>query len=224
MRPTTDVNPSAGERPCVTSVNVGAVREITWHGRPVTTGIWKSSVGARAVMLRGVNLDGDDQADRALHGGRDKAVYAYAEEDYAYWRDEEGVDTSPGLFGENLTLRGLELRDAVVGERWRVGTALLEVAQPRLPCFKLGIRMADAEFPRRFLQAGRPGAYLRIIEEGELRARDTIDVVERPAHAVTLRRMADAVTHPERAAGLLAAPQLPEHWRRLALRSAAHDA
>jgi len=206
----------AQQAPNIVSVNVGPIREVGWRGTTVRTGIWKEPVGARAVALRGVNLDGDDQADRRVHGGADKAVYAYAEEDYRYWADEEGVRTQPGLFGENLTTRGMELRSAVVGERWRIGSALLEVAQPRLPCFKLGIRMDDPHFPRRFLAAARPGAYLRIIEEGELRAGDAIDLVDRPDHGITLRHMVEALRDRGRAAALLRAPRLPDFWRRLA--------
>jgi MOSC domain-containing protein YiiM len=202
--------------PRVVSVNVGSIREVAWHGTIVRTGIWKMPIGDRAVPVRGVNLAGDDQADRRVHGGADKAVYAYAEEDYRYWADEEGVRTQPGLFGENLTVRGLELRNAVVGERWRIGTTLLEVAQPRLPCFKLGIRMDDPDFPRRFLAAARLGAYFRIIEEGELRAGDAIGVVDRPDHGITLGHMVEAMRDRGRAAALLRAPRLPDFWRRLA--------
>jgi MOSC domain-containing protein YiiM len=202
--------------PRVVSVNVGSIREVAWHGTIVRTGIWKTPIGDRAVPVRGVNLVGDDQADRRVHGGADKAVYAYAEEDYRYWADEEGVRTQPGLFGENLTVRGLELRNAVVGERWRIGTTLLEVAQPRLPCFKLGIRMGDPDFPRRFLAAARLGAYFRIIEEGELRAGDAIGVVDRPDHGITLGHMVEAMRDRARAAALLRAPRLPDFWRRLA--------
>jgi MOSC domain-containing protein YiiM len=202
--------------PRVVSVNVGSIREVAWRGTIVRTGIWKTPIGARAVPVRGVNLVGDDQADRRVHGGADKAVYAYAEEDYRYWADEEGVRTQPGLFGENLTVRGLELRNAVVGERWRIGTTLLEVAQPRLPCFKLGIRMDDPDFPRRFLAAARLGAYFRIIEEGELRAGDAIGVVDRPDHGITLGHMVEAMRDRGRAAALLRAPRLPDFWRRLA--------
>jgi len=202
--------------PSIVAVNVGLIREVVWRGSIVRTGIWKEPVGTRAVALRGVNLDGDDQADRRVHGGVDKAVYAYAEEDYRYWADEEGVRTQPGLFGENLTVRGIELRNAVVGERWRIGSTLLEVAQPRLPCYKLGIRMDDARFPKRFLAAARQGAYLRIIEEGELRAGDIIGVVHRPDHGVTLGHMVEAVRDRRRAAALLRAPRLPDFWRRLA--------
>src|SRR6185312_15987706 len=140
------------------SVNVGCVREDEWRGEVVRTGIWKHSVGDRRVALHGVNLDGDDQADRVAHGGADKAVYAYAMEDYEYWRNTEHVETHPGLFGENLTLRNVDLGAAIAGERWAVGSAVHEVAQPRLPCYKLGTRMSDVYFPRRFTSVARLGA------------------------------------------------------------------
>lgn len=186
--------------PRVLSVNVGAVREILWRGRVVRTGIWKHPVGDRAIRVRRMNLDGDDQADRAVHGGPDKAVYAYAAEDYRYWADHEGIATSPGLFGENLTVQGLDLRSAVVGERWRVGTALLEVAQPRLPCFKLGVRLAYPRFPRRFLSVARFGAYLRVLEEGEVGAGDAVRVLRHPDCRVSLQAVAESLIHPDGAA------------------------
>lgn len=203
----------------MTSVNVGPVREVTWHGRLIRTGIWKTPIDAPSVMARGVNLDGDNQADRRVHGGPDKAVYAYAEEDYRFWQQAEGLDVMPGLFGENLTVRGLELRDAVVGERWRVGTAVLAVAQPRLPCYKLGIRVGDDDFPRRFEAAGRMGAYLRIVTEGEVAPGDPIEVIARPEHGVTLRSILEALGDPERLRGLLRAPELPANWRERAERA-----
>ena len=205
--------------PEVTSVNVGPIREVMWHGRHIRTGIWKTPIDNASVMARGVNLDGDDQADRRVHGGPDKAVYAYAEEDYRYWAQVEGLVVTPGLFGENLTTRGLELRDAMVGDRWRVGSAVLEVAQPRLPCYKLGIRMGDDDFPRRFEEAGRMGAYLRIVTEGVVAPGDRIEVISRPEHGVTLRSMIEALGDPERLRGLLRAPGLPTFWRQLAERA-----
>lgn len=198
--------------PLVVSVNVGGVREVEWHGERVRTGIWKEPVGHRPVRAEGVNLAGDDQADRRVHGGADKAVYAYAVEDYAHWRDAHGLDTHPALFGENLTVRGLDLRDALVGERWRVGSVLLEVAQPRLPCFKLGIRLGDPHFPKRFLAVARLGAYLRILEPGELRAGDLVHVVHRPSHHTTLAALERALRDPRLAAELLDTPALPENW------------
>jgi MOSC domain-containing protein YiiM len=200
----------------VLSVNVGGVRQIEWRGRTVATGIWKYPAGAARVMLRGVNLDGDDQGDRVSHGGRDKAVYAYAAEDYEYWSEREGMTTTPGLFGENLTVQGLSLRDSLVGERWRIGTAELEVIQPRLPCYKLGIRVRDAAFPQRFQVAGRLGAYLRIVTEGDVGAGDSISVMRSVDHSVTLGLMADALRDRGKAGALLDAPYLPTFWRRVA--------
>ena len=196
----------------VESVNVGSPREVPWRRGRVKTAIWKAPVEGR-VAVRGVNLRGDDQADRTVHGGPDKAVYAYAREDLDWWSERLGRPLDPGTFGENLTVSGISATDAVVGERWRVGTTLLEVAQPRLPCFKLGIRMGDARFPKRFGTANRPGAYLRIVEEGELAAGDAIEVVRRPDHGVTMAmlsrmRLADhAGAH-----RLLAVPELPASW------------
>ena len=199
----------------VLSVNVGAVRQVQWRGELVSTGIWKHPVLGR-VALRGVNLAGDDQADRAVHGGPDKAVYAYAREDYDFWRDEAAMDTPGGLFGENLTTHGLDLSVALVGERWSVGTTLLEVAQPRLPCYKLGIRVGDERFLRRFLQARRLGAYLRVVREGDVGAGDAVTVVSRPAHGVTLRDMADALDDPAKAEALRRVPALPPFWMKVA--------
>jgi MOSC domain-containing protein YiiM len=204
--------------PRVLSVNVGAVREVRWRGRRVTTGIWKSPVEGR-VALRGVNLAGDDQADRSVHGGPDKAVYAYAREDYDFWREQGGIETPVGLFGENLTVEGLDLSSALAGERWSVGTALLEVAQPRMPCYKLGIRMDDAEFPRKFMDAGRPGAYLRIVREGDVGAGDAVTVTSRPAHGVTLRAMWEALRDPSKAAAIVGAARLPALWSHVAERA-----
>ncbi|MEP7064938.1 MAG: MOSC domain-containing protein [Gemmatimonadota bacterium] len=199
----------------VVSVNVGEVRAVEWRGRRITSGIWKSPVLGR-VALRGVNFTGDDQADRTVHGGRDKAVYAYSREDYDYWRDAEGVSTSPGLFGENLTTAGVELSDVVAGERWAVGSTVLEVAQPRLPCFKIGMRMDDPHFPRRFMAVGRMGAYFRIVQEGDIGASDVVQVTHRPAHGVTLRDMVEALRDEEKAASLRVVPHLPEFWQQVA--------
>jgi len=180
--------------PSVLSVNVGRPGPVDTGRRTVLTAIRKAPVDGR-VAVRGVNLDGDDQADRSVHGGPDKAVYAYAIEETRKWEAELGRDLGPGAFGENLTTEGIEVSGALVGERWRVGTALLEVVQPRLPCFKLGLRMGDPSFVKRFGQASRPGAYLRIVEEGELGAGDAIEVdfAELPGHGVTVRLVSDAI-------------------------------
>ena len=207
--------PFTATTPRVVSVNVGEGREVEWRGRAVTTGIFKYPVAGR-VALRGVNFDGDDQADRTVHGGPDKAVYAYALEDYDAWRAADGMDTPAGLFGENLTVQGLDLNSAVVGEQWRAGSVVLEVAQPRLPCFKLGIRMGDAQFPRRFMAMARMGAYLRVVQEGDVGAGDEVHVVQTPERGVTLREMVEALDDPAKAARLLRAPRLPSFWRKVA--------
>jgi MOSC domain-containing protein YiiM len=199
----------------VASLNVGRTRAIRTGTRSVSTAFWKSPVAGR-VADRGVNVDGDEQADRSDHGGPDKAVYAYAIEETRTWERELGRDLGHAAFGENLTTEGLDVSGALVGERWRIGTVLLEIAQPRLPCFKLGLRMGDPAFVRRFARASRPGAYLRIIEEGELGAGDTIDVeIEAlPDHGVTMRLVSDALlTDHGLIPHVLEAPQLPEDLR-----------
>src|SRR3954447_16370382 len=168
----------------VESVNLGTPRPVEVNGHTVLTAIWKHPVEGR-VPVSGVNLRGDDQADRSVHGGPDKAVYAYAAEDEEWWRAQVGRDLGDAPFGENLITRGLPVSEAVIGEHWAVGSALLEVAQPRLPCFKLGLRMGDPRFLRRFADAGRPGAYLRVLAEGDIGASDEIRVVRRPEHGVT---------------------------------------
>jgi MOSC domain-containing protein YiiM len=162
----------------VLSVNVAQPRTIRWRGKDVRTGIFKEPVEG-PVRARGDSLDGDLQADRRVHGGEAKAVYAYAREDYEWWEGELGRELSPGTFGENLTVSGVDVTGAQPGERWRVGGTLLEVTEPRLPCFKLGVKMGDNRFLKRFTAAGRPGKYLRILEEGELRAGDAVEVSRR---------------------------------------------
>ena len=196
-------------------MNVGAVRQVEWRGAQVTTGIWKHPLAGR-VALRGVNFEGDDQADRSVHGGPDKAVYAYAREDYDFWRDHEGMDTPAGLFGENLTVEGLDLSSALVGEQWRVGSTVLEVTQPRLPCYKLGIRVGDQRFLKRFFAALRMGAYLRVVQEGDVGAGDAVEVTSRPGHGVTLRDMTEALRDRSKAEALSRVPRLPVFWQTVA--------
>jgi MOSC domain-containing protein YiiM len=197
----------------VVSVNVGIPREFTLKGKRHVSAIWKEPVESR-VLLEGVNVEGDDQADRESHGGPDQAVYAYALEDYEWWEQELGIELVPGTFGENLTLTGMEVNGALVGEQWEVGETVLEAAQPRFPCFKLGHRMGDPTFPRRFRAAARWGTYLRIIDEGTIAAGDTVTIIRRPDHAVTVDLIGE-IYHGDqaRAPELLAAPQLPEYWR-----------
>jgi MOSC domain-containing protein YiiM len=185
---------------------------VSFRGKDVATSIFKQPVKGK-VTIAGINVEGDDQADREVHGGVHKAVYAYAAEDYAWWAQELDREMTPGTFGDNITTSGIDVSRAVIGERWRVGTALLEVAQPRIPCFKLGIRMGTQTFPRRFSQARRPGAYLRIIDAGVAGAGDAIETLGKPAHGLTVQDVAHIYyAEPERAAELLEASELPDSW------------
>ena len=178
-------------------------------------------VGGR-VPVEGVNVAGDDQADRRVHGGPDKAVYAYAWEDTAWWSAELGRHLGPGAFGENLTTEGVDVTGAVIGERWQVGDVELEVCQPRLPCFKLGLKFEDPKMLKRFALASRPGAYLRIVREGELGAGDPIEVLDRPDHGVTVALVADAIQLDETLLARAAeAPRLPGALREWLLERAA---
>ena len=205
----------------VVSVNVGQPREVRWHDRTVTTAIWKQPVSGR-VPAAGVNIDGDDQADRRVHGGPSKSIYTYAVEDYEWWADELGSPLDPGTFGENLTLAGIEPVAAVVGERWQVGTATVRVTEPRIPCFKLGIRMGDAAFVDRFADAARPGTYLAIERSGDVGAGDTITLLHRPDHGVTIGDIERAyhghADHPELLPTLADLEDLSEGWRSWARR------
>src|SRR5215831_8978181 len=200
----------------VLSVNVGTGREFEYSGRPAKSAIWKSPAVGR-IVARGVNLAGDDQADRKAHGGPDKALYAYAIEDTRWWEQQIGRSLVYGEFGENLTTAGIEVNDALVGERWQIGTIVLEVSEPRIPCWRLGVRMNDKTFPRRFTEALRPGAYLRIVVEGDVGAGDEIRVVERPDHDLTIRDVLRIYTcDRHEVQRLLAVPRMSESWRRWA--------
>jgi MOSC domain-containing protein YiiM len=192
------------------SVNVARPQPVGLRrGRTVRSAIAKAPVEGR-VRVAGVNVEGDDQADRRVHGGPDKAVYAYASEDTAWWSADLGRELGAGAFGENLTVEGVDVSDAVIGERWRVGSVELEVCQPRFPCFKLGLRFGDPTMLRRFTLAERPGAYLRILREGEIGAGDPIEVGDRPGHGITVAFVARAVMiEPELLEGAASAPALP---------------
>jgi len=197
----------------VLSVNVGLPREFEYNGRPARSAIWKSPVVGR-VAARGVNLTGDDQADRRAHGGPDKAIYAYAVEDLRWWAQEIGRPLQYGELGENLTTEGIDANGALVGERWAIGTTVLEVSEPRVPCWRLGVRMNDKFFPRRFTQALRPGAYLRLLVEGDVGAGDEIQVIERPDHDLTIRDVLRIYAFDRQEVGrLLAIHGMSESWR-----------
>lgn len=170
----------------VISVNVGQPRPVQWEGRTVLTGIFKSPVMGR-VRMRALNLDGDRQADTSVHGGPDKAVYVYPSEHYDFWREElPGTDLPWGAFGENLTSEGWEEYEVHIGDRFRIGTAEVVVTQPRMPCFKLGIKLGREDIVSRFLESGRPGFYLRVLEEGEVGAGDAMERIQEDPHRVTV--------------------------------------
>ena len=207
--------------PSLLSVNVGVPRSVEWRGRLVSTAIWKDPV-AGPVDVRGVNLVGDDQADRRVHGGVDKAVYAYAVEDYDWWSATTGP-LGPGTFGENLTTIGLDLAACRIGDRWMVGSCVLEVAQPRQPCFKLGIRMDDDTFPGRFTEAGRPGAYLRVVVAGTVEAGAPIEVVPAEQPALTLAEVAAEEKDVSILERLRDDERVPDGWRRSAARALERD-
>jgi MOSC domain-containing protein YiiM len=200
----------------VLSVNVGTPREFEYQGRPAKSAIWKSPVVGR-IAAKGVNLAGDDQADRKAHGGPDKAVYAYAIEDTRWWEGQIGRALVHGEFGENLTTEGIEVNDALIGERWQVGTTVLEVSEPRVPCWRLGVRMSDKFFPRRLTEALRPGSYLRIIVEGDIGQGDEIRVVEKPEHDLTVRDVFRIYVRDHDEIGrLLTVPRMSDSWKRWA--------
>lgn len=202
----------------VVSLNVGTPRQVEWHGRTVTSAIWKEPVDGRR-LLAGVNVDGDGQADRRVHGGPTKSVYAYAREDYGWWETELDRHLEPGTFGDNLTLEGIDPAAAVVGERWRLGAAVLRVSEPRIPCFKLGMRMGDAGFVDRFAGAARPGTYLAIESPGEVGAGDDIELLHRPDHGLTVGMVERAHHgHPELLGRLVVVEDLSTGWRNWARR------
>ena len=201
----------------VLSVNVGPAREFEYRGRPARSAIWKLPAAGR-IAVRGVNHVGDDQADRKAHGGPDKVVYAYAVEDARWWQQQLGRSLAYGEFGENLTTEGVDVNDALVGERWQIGTTMLEVSEPRTPCWRLGVRMYDKLFPRQFTEALRPGSYFRLIVEGSVGAGDEIRVVERPAHGLTIRDVFRIYTRDrDEVRRLITAPRMSESWKRWAL-------
>jgi MOSC domain-containing protein YiiM len=161
------------------SVNVSLPREVIWKGKTVTTGIFKEPVSGR-VTLRRLNLDGDRQADLSVHGGPDKAVYFYPAEHYEYWRGEPPeMDLPFGMFGENLTTDGILETGVSIGDRIRVGGAEVVVTQPRLPCYKLGVRFQSDDMVKRFIESGRSGFYGSVLREGEVGAGDAVEMMAR---------------------------------------------
>lgn len=207
----------------VLSVNIGRPRPNPWKGLEAT-GIDKRPVaGPVAVTAPGpkgtgaVGLAGDRVYDVKHHGGADQAVYAYAREDLDGWQSEFGRPLADGVFGENLTTRGLDVNGALIGERWRIGPdVVLEVSCARIPCATFQGWLERDGWIKRFTRAARPGAYLRVIEPGDIRTGDPVEIVHRPAHDVTVALEFRAMTlHPELLPQLLAADALPEESKEL---------
>jgi MOSC domain-containing protein YiiM len=168
------------------SVSVGRPREVEWDGKTIRTSIFKAPVAGR-VRVRRLNIEGDEQSDLEVHGGTDKAVYAYPSEHYAFWRKElPGVELPWGVFGENLTTEGL-LEDRVhIGDRFRAGSAEFVVTDPRMPCYKLAIRFGRADMVKRFMKSGRTGFYLAVLNEGDIGAGDAIEPSGHDQHRVSI--------------------------------------
>jgi MOSC domain-containing protein YiiM len=198
--------------PQVVSMNIGQVKTIDINGKPVRTAILKSPYDGR-LRLEGVNLRGDDQADRRVHGGPERAAYAYALEDYIWWQDRLGRTIPAGKFGENFTLSGVDVSNALIGERWHIGNAVLQVTSPRVPCFKLAYVMNDPKFVKRFAEALRPGAYLGIIQEGDVGPGDSVEVIYKPDHKLTLKEMMRIYLFDHDHIGDMLVPGLPIGWR-----------
>ena len=200
----------------VLSVNVGLPREVPWQGSLVSTAIFKDPVASR-IVLRTLNLAGDAQADLTVHGGPDKAVYAYPSEHYADWETRVGRRLTPGAFGENLTTEGLVEDRVHIGDEFRVGTARVVVTQPRLPCFKLGIRFGDPTMVKAFLKVGWPGIYFAVAEEGEVGPGDSIEQVHTDERRITVIEMFGVMLNrdakPDDLRRLLEVPALASVWR-----------
>jgi MOSC domain-containing protein YiiM len=168
------------------SLNTGLPREVEWRGDAVTTGIFKGPVEG-PVMLRTLNLDGDKQADLSVHGGVSKAVYAYPREHYEFWKKElPDMNLPYGMFGENFTTEGLFEDSLNLGDRFRVGEAEIMVTEPRMPCYKLGVKFGRADIVKRFLVSRRTGFYFAVLQEGEVSAGDTIELLSRDGNNITV--------------------------------------
>jgi MOSC domain-containing protein YiiM len=200
----------------VVALSVGRPREVEWEGNTVLTSIFKSPVGRR-LRVTTLNLEGDEQSDLTVHGGVDKAVYAYPSEHYEYWRDKlPEVELPWAVFGENLTTEGLFEKDLRIGDRFRIGSAELVVTQPRLPCYKLGIRFGRMDMVKRFLKSGRTGFYFAVTTEGEIGAGDAIVPTRRAEADLTVSDIVNLYTVEARNLDLLRraarSTDLPESW------------
>ena len=202
----------------IETICVGRPKTVNHNGKAVSTGIFKAPIDRR-VAVGLLNIEGDGQADLSVHGGRDKAVYVYASRHYGTWAAELELEVlEPSPFGENLAVSEISDRDVVLGSRYRFGTVTAVVAQPRVPCFKLGIRRRDDTFPNRFLASGRLGFYLRIEETGETGAGDPFELVDRPDHGITVHQLWQTVFGTQKTAAtarrcLESLPYLDRGWQ-----------
>jgi MOSC domain-containing protein YiiM len=200
------------------SISLGEPRQIEYNNRWVSTGIYKQPV-PRAVGVTALGLAGDVQVDRENHGGRDKAIYVYTVENYRFWQEELGEESFPhGQFGENFTVSGMEDGDVHLGDVFQIGEIVVEVTQPRVPCFKLGVKMGDPRFVEAFLRSGRAGFYLRVLREGAVRAGDGITRVREDAAKLNIRDCMSAIIKGPRQREIieraLAVEALSEAWRK----------
>lgn len=200
----------------IISVNIGRTRDVEHGSRTVATGIFKEPT-TETQRVEGVHIGGDVQADTVAHGGEHKAIYAYAREDADWWEAEVGDPFENGAFGENLTTEGIDVSGARIGDRWRIGTAVLEVSEPRVPCFKLTIRTGIPRFQQTFGKADRPGAYLRIVEAGELTVGDGVEIEPTDRPTITVAEIASIYHRDRESAGrLLDVEALSPPWKRWA--------
>lgn len=200
------------------SIQVGGPRDVRWHEGVVRTSIFKEPVTG-PVQVGLLNLDGDRQSDPTVHGGVDKAVYAYPSEHYAFWQAQHPeLQFPPGAFGENLTTEGLDEGALCIGDRLTIGSAAFRVSQPRMPCFKLGVRFGEPRMTRWFLENGRPGFYLAVLEEGMIAVGDAIVITAAAEPRISVAEIARWYTtvdvDPEHLRRALTIPTLPESLRR----------
>jgi MOSC domain-containing protein YiiM len=203
----------------VLSVNVGLPRKVLFNGQTITTAIFKDPVKG-PVMLRKINLDGDKQADLTVHGGVDKAVYSYPAEHYDYWHKQyPNIDIIWGMFGENFTTEGLMEDTVNIGDQVQIGSAKLVATQPRMPCYKLGVRFGIMEIIKRFLSSGRPGIYFKVLKQGEVKTDDKIEIIEKDKNNVTVKDIVrlyinrDHVDNIETMRRAIKISALPEGWK-----------
>lgn len=201
----------------IISVNVGLPRLVLRNDKPVSTGIFKEPVAGR-VMMRTLNLDGDRQSDLSVHGGPQKAVYVYPSEHYDFWKQElPDMDLSWGVFGENLTTTGLLETEINIGDKFRIGTGEVMVTQPRMPCYKLGIRFGRPDIIKRFLLSERSGFYLSVLKEGEVGAGDEFQLLEKNTSGVRVVDVTRLFSTDKENVDLMlraiATEALPESWR-----------